>query len=397
MSYCTNVHSGETWDEVFQVLNAYIPYIKQSTVGDNPFGISLRLSNKACQQLYKNNNLDIFKDWLHHNNLYVFCINGFVYGNMHTSTVKDFVYAPDWASFDRLSYTKDLIFQLQELLPKGISGSITTSPLGYRYWYHSEKITENCFKKAAYNLIEIVWELYQVECNTGKYIHLDIEPEPNSLLENSNQVIHYFREYLLPTGQEIFKRRTNKTSDEIESMILKYINICYNVGHFCMAYESPEISFRRFKQTGIKVGKIQMSSVLKFLLNDSNKASILDYFSTFNQERFLHQASEKIGDTVITYPDLWDVIKKHQNIQELRTQFNVPIYMGKHKFLQSTQAQLVEVINYIKENNICEHIEVETYTWELLPLDIKTDLATSIIKELHWLKARLEGTVLDLR
>ncbi|QLE02970.1 metabolite traffic protein EboE [Galbibacter sp. BG1] len=390
LSYCTNVHRAETWTELFSVLNDHIPTIKDKISKENPFGISLRLSQKASQELSEDNNLDIFKDWLLIHNLYVFSINGVVFGKMHENNIKDLVYAPDWSSKDRLRYTRRLIKQLCAIMPENVTGSITTSPIGYRYWYSNEEEVNKCYIKSAKNLIKLVAELYNLECDTGKYIHLDLKPESNSLLSNSTQVIDFFRAYLLPTGVEVLPQLIDRISQDVEDIVLRYINICYNVSDFFMAFEEPSFTFKRFKHTKIKVGKIQLSSILRLMMHENNKEQILNLFSKFNQDRFLHHVSEKIGETVITYPDLMDVVQRHSEIEELRAQFKIPVYIDKFYALGSNQDQIVDVIRYLKVNNVCDQIEVETYTWELLPEELKTNLISSLAEELIWVRYKME-------
>src|ERR1700712_4024696 len=135
LTYCTNIHSGETWADHFQALQLNFPGIKAKLSPDKPMGLGLRLSNVASLDLIKKENLIIFKQWLAENDTYVFTMNGFPYGNFHQTRVKDQVHAPDWTTTDRLNYTLRLFEILIQLLPEGMDGGISTSPLSYRYWF----------------------------------------------------------------------------------------------------------------------------------------------------------------------------------------------------------------------------------------------------------------------
>ena len=138
------------------------------------FGLGLRLSNKASEELEHGSNMSDFKSWLADNNLYVFTMNGFPYGNFHDERVKDMVHAPDWTTNDRLIYTKRLFQQLSELLPEGLNGGISTSPITYKYWHKSEEETEKAFEVGAKNMLQVAHQLFELENTTGKYMHLDI-------------------------------------------------------------------------------------------------------------------------------------------------------------------------------------------------------------------------------
>ncbi|MCM5663014.1 metabolite traffic protein EboE [Galbibacter mesophilus] len=394
LSYCTNVHNSESWETTFSTLNNFIPKIKKDLSDRNPFGISLRLSHKTCKELSQRKNLAIFKDWLQIHQLYVLSIDGVAYGKMQGHEVKDLLYAPDWASTARLDYTLMLINQMSYLLPKRMQGSITTSPLGFRHWYSDEDEKEQCYIKSAINLVKVVEVLYELECAAEKYIHLDLKPEPNSLLSNSTQVIDFFRAFLLPTGVEMLSKKLGKKAHEIEAMIFRYVNICYNTGAFFMAFESPSFTFKRFKQTDIKIGKIQMSSVLRFQMNEHKRERIIKAFNQFNQNYFLHPVTEKIGETVITYLNLEDIVNKHLEIGELHALFNIPIYTEAYKNLESSQYTILETLKCLKKSNVCELVEIESYMWDLLPEKLKKNgLQFSIAKELRWLKERMQEEV----
>ena len=206
LTYCTNIHPGQDWKSTFESIKKHVPGIKREVSNNQSFGLGLRLSNKASEELEIGDNMADFKKWLSENNLYVFTMNGFPYGNFHDERVKDMVHAPDWTTHERLVYTKRLFRQLSELLPDGLNGGISTSPITYKYWHKTEIDTQNVFEVGAKNMLEVAKQLFEIERTTGKYLHLDIEPEPDGLLENSDEVVSFYANYLLPLGFEYFKK-----------------------------------------------------------------------------------------------------------------------------------------------------------------------------------------------
>lgn len=387
LCYCTNIHPGEGWQQTWENLSRYLPEVKNKVASDIPFGVGLRLSNKASLELGTDERLEAFKLWLLEHDLYVFTINGFPYGNFHFKEVKDLVHAPDWTTDDRLDYTFRLIDQLAYLLPRGLSGSITTSPLSYRHWYTSEEFRDKCMKKAAKQLARAVVKLYELEKEKGVYIHLDLEPEPDGLIQNSLEVIDFFREYLIPIASEYIEEVIDRMPYDAEEMVLKYINVCYDVCHFSLAYEKPERTFKRFTQTGIRVGKVQLSSALRIVLDGRHDLEKMQLLSQFDEPVYLHQVTELRGDTVKVYQDLPMVLKSKRSFNELRAHFHVPVFLKNYGLLDSTQDYILEALEYLKNNDrICEHLEVETYTWEVLPDDMKTDVQECVVRELSWVK-----------
>src|SRR5947209_5322428 len=132
LSYCTNVHRGETWAETFEALERYTLAVKQRVCPEGPYAIGLRLSHQAATELKQPEALLHFEKWLDENDCYVFTINGFPYGKFHGTRVKEQVYLPDWSSAERVSYTRLLFDLLAELLPAGLEGSVSTVPCGFK-------------------------------------------------------------------------------------------------------------------------------------------------------------------------------------------------------------------------------------------------------------------------
>ena len=79
LSYCSNIHAGETWDATFQNLKIYIPEVKKRLAHKGAFGIGLRLSHEAALVLERPDRLQEFRDWLKKSNTYVFTQNCFPY------------------------------------------------------------------------------------------------------------------------------------------------------------------------------------------------------------------------------------------------------------------------------------------------------------------------------
>ena len=390
LTYCTNIHPGENWQTTFESLKAYVPEIKKAVAPNTKLGLGLRLSNIASEELGLGNHFVAFQQWLEANGLYVFTMNGFPYGNFHNERVKDDVHSPDWTTLERVQYTRRLFHQLELLLPKGIDGGISTSPISYKHWHKTPKEKNEALQAGARNLLEIALLLLQIEERSEVYLHLDIEPEPDGLLENSEEVIHFFNAYLLPMAKDLFKAH-KIDAERVEAIVKRYLTVCYDVCHFALAYEAPEFTFKKFEENGIRVGKIQVSAALKILGNDTNRDAIWTFLEQFNEPTYLHQVTELKDGSVVTYSDLPIVLEKKANFKEMRAHFHVPIFLEKFSELYSTQDQILKMLDYLKESKITNHLEIETYTWEVLPDTLKLELTESIIREITWLKNALVG------
>ncbi|WP_100611659.1 metabolite traffic protein EboE [Confluentibacter lentus] len=390
ITYCSNIHPGEDWETTFSNIKKFIPKIQKEVSGSASFGIGLRLSNNASEELAKDSNLSSFKEWLTNNNCYVFTMNGFPYGNFHNTIVKDQVHTPDWTTNERLVYTKRLFTQLASLLPKGVSGGISTSPISYKHWFSSKNDVSNALKKGAEQLTEIVEQLYTIEKSSGNYLHLDIEPEPDGLIENTKEFIDFYSNFLLPIGVATLGSKLNVDDFEIEKIIKRHITLCYDICHFSLAYENPEDTFQVLEKEGISVGKIQVSAALKILFEKGKEGAIWNSLERFNEPTYLHQVTEKVGVKILVYNDLPIILRKKGQHKELRAHFHVPIFLEKFDHLYSTQDQILDTLQYLKNHQVSDHLEVETYTWDVLPDTLKVDMTHSIARELNWLKDKLE-------
>jgi hypothetical protein len=389
LTYCTNIHPGQDWASTFESLVEYLPIIKNKISKEQPFGIGLRLSNKASEELAMNDNLPQFKSWLIKNGLYVFTMNGFPYGNFHDEVVKDKVHEPDWTTRDRVNYTIRLFEQLAYLLPEGISGGISTSPISYKHWHKSTDSKRIVLEKGAIHLTELILKLYELEERTSKYLHLDIEPEPDGMLENTEDVLMFYRNFLLPIAKKKLIKILDVSEARAQDLVLRYCALCYDICHFSLAYEEPAYTFEKLKSAGIKIGKIQVSAALKVRFGTSDKDKIWESLAQFDEPTYLHQVTENTNEGVKTYNDLPVVLKNKTDVSELRAHFHVPIFLESFEELYSTQDHILKVINILRENMISEHLEVETYTWDVLPASLKRELSESIIREMNWLIDKL--------
>lgn len=388
-TYCSNIHPGETWADHFIALKENFPAIKNDLSPLAPTGIGLRLSNIASIEILEADNLSVFKQWLKNNGAYVFTMNGFPYGGFHNTIVKDQVHAPDWTTEDRVAYTLRLFNILADLLPVDMEGGISTSPLSYKYWFNTAEELLEAKKIATQNILRIAEQLYRIKLAKGVTMHLDIEPEPDGLLENGNEFITWFEADFLPAGISYFQNRFELTATEAEKIIKEHITLCYDVCHFAIGFESHEDVINTLAEKGIKVGKIQISAALKASFADDghNRPDILTAFSNFNEPTYLHQVVAKNSDgSLVRYPDLPNALAAYDKAKEWRAHFHVPVFLENFGVLQSTQKDIVEVLKIQAEKKFTKHLEVETYTWGVLPNELKLPLTQSIIRELNWVK-----------
>lgn len=387
LTYCLNVHPGITWPEVKRNIREHVLPLKAELSPDAPFGIGLRLAGKASSEVLQGDELVKFHDFLDANGLYVFTMNGFPYGPFHGTTVKAEVHAPHWDDDERVAYTLRLIQILAELLPEGMDGGISTNPFGYRPFIDADdRATWQLFTQ---RMVQIAERLYRVREADGKLIHLDVEPEPDGLLGNCAELIAFYEEWLLPLGVPLLAQRLGLSDEAARDALLEHIRVCFDTCHLSVSYEDPQTILDRFAELGIKVGKIQVSSAVKIDLADdpAERIAQADVIRAFDEPVYLHQVIQRNADDSLTaYLDLPDALPKiaDPEAREWRIHFHVPIFIEHYGQFGSTQEAIVKTFALLKERDFTDHLEIETYTWDVLPADLKLEINTSIAREYQW-------------
>jgi sugar phosphate isomerase/epimerase len=337
LTYCTNIHPAVGWAAVLESLRAHAPALKARLSPDAPFGIGLRLSGAESSELLAGTQLDDFRAWLAAEGLYVFTINGFPHGTFHGQPVKADVHAPDWRSEERVAYTLRLAEILGALLPDGVDGTISTNPLSYRAWVDDAGIAA-CTR----NVRRVSDEL------RGTRITLAIEPEADGALATVDDAIRWW-----PDG-------------------LDQVTVCFDACHSAVAYEDPEQALDALDAAGIRVGKAQLSAALTV------PATAHDELRAFADPIYLHQVTER--GSLRTWPDLPEALSANGGGEEWRVHFHVPIFVERYGALESTQDHLRRCIERVDTS----HLEIETYTWDVLPAGLKASSVESIAREYEW-------------
>jgi len=394
LTYCTNIHPGEGWQATFDNLKRYLPEIREHLeTPPETMGIGLRLSDRASTELAKPGNMEAFQEWLVATGAYVFTLNGFPFGGFHGKTVKDKVHEPDWSTQARYVYTERMFQQLAVLLPEGMDGGISTSPLTYRHWYTAHE-QEQLKGKTAEVLADLVFALHKAFEATGKLLHLDMEPEPDGLLESGAEFMAYYKDFMLMNGRKHLQRQHGFSSAAAEAMIRRHFQLCYDVCHFAVGYEPHEAVMEAMQAEAIGIGKIQVSAALKasFPKSQTGREALLAAFADFDEPTYLHQVVQRnTNGSLLRFRDLPQALasKPNADVAEWRTHFHVPIFVEDYGRLQATQTDILEVMALQKRFPV-SHLEVETYTWGVLPKDLQLPLAQSIARELNWLCAHSE-------
>ncbi len=390
LTYCTNAHPGPTLQKVMDNIRQYVLDVKSIVSPTESFGLGLWISNTASVELLKKGNLDELKALLSANDLYVFTLNGFPFGDFHSLPVKEKVYLPNWLDKKRLDYTKKLGLILSELLPDDseITGSISTLPGGFSKHIKSEKD----IARLVDNILDSALFFEKVNIKNGKKIILALEPEPFCILETSSCVADFFKTHLFSKPAiDKFRKAFGYNSTQSLEAIRNRIGVCFDACHFAVGFENPTDALKTLSQNGIKVGKVQLSAGL--WIKEVNAGAIND-LEPYTDDAYLHQVTEKSEGGLTRYIDLPQAISAAKNNpekkREWRIHFHAPLFKNKLGPFFTTNEYVNELIPFIIKENLCNHLEVETYTWNVLPDNFKSlPLSLAISKELEWVKKQV--------
>ena len=379
LTYCTNIHSAEGWPGVFENLKRYAPELKKRLHPGGRFGLGLRLANNEALELLSPSNLEEFARFLQDAGLYVALINGFPYGWFHERKLKDQVFAPDWHTEERVSYTLRLIEILSRLLPQGIDGGVSTCPLSYKRWSDPSRPDWDLLVQ---NIVRIAAAMFESSRQNAQDIHLDIEPEPDGLIETTEEFIKFF-EMLLWKGAPLLAKSADVSRAQAEDALRRHITFCYDLCHSAVEYEEPRTVIDALRKAGVRIGRVQVSSAVKVPMPDERMSGNL---SALADPVYLHQI---IGDRE-RYADLPEALDRLKDARssEWRIHYHVPLFMARYGELDSTQGEVQNALAQFRPEEV-RHLEIETYTWGVLPSHLRLDIVDSIEREYQWVLAQL--------
>jgi hypothetical protein len=373
LAYCTNIHRGETWLETFDALSRYTLAVKERVAANKAYAIGLRLSQRAAQELSEPSRLLEFQHWLEKNHCYIFTINGFPYGQFHGTRVKEKVYLPDWTSPERVAYTNLLFDLLAQILPKDVEGSVSTVPCGFKELV----TTEEQWRRIRSNVWESVEHIARVSERSGRKLHLGLEPEPLCLLETSAEAIRFFEEM----------REEHRGDSKLD----EHLGVNYDTCHLAVEFEEPQDALGALIQNGIKISKLHLSSALKVKPTPEARAAV----KKFADDIYLHQVVVRgAGGSRKVYRDLEDALDQERSDAagaEWRIHFHVPLHSSPTPIFDNTTDHMLGVMDILGRNPaLCSHLEMETYTWEVLPEELRSrDVVEQLVAEYEWTLARL--------
>ncbi|WP_433126398.1 metabolite traffic protein EboE [Micromonospora sp. CA-240977] len=372
LGYCTNVHPAEDLAGILGQLDTYAVPVREA-LGSDLLGLGLWLAAPVAAELAADPTLRRrLRTELTARGLEVVTLNGFPYAAFQAPVVKQDVYHPDWTTERRLAYTLDLARVLADLLPDDAArGSISTLPLAWREPWDTARADA-----ARGRLDQLAAGLAAVQSDTGREVRVAFEPEPGCVVESTGQA-----------------------AELLSGMDTERLGVCVDLAHLACAWEEPAEALERLRVAGLPVVKVQVSAAVEA----ADPAGGADALRRWVEPRFLHQTR---GAGCAGLGDPADPAYAADDLDEAldralpgpwRVHYHVPLHAPPEEPLGSTLPVLRAALRALFDGPAagCDHLDVETYTWGVLPAARRpgtdAELAAGIAAELAFARDELVG------
>ena len=388
LTYSTLVHPGDTWSEMWASLTTYVPQVKARVAPSERFGVSLRLSAASAETLASSaEERAKLKHFLAENDLYLYTVNAFPYGPFKGRNVKEEVYEPDWRSEERTRYTINVADVLADVVDEHTSPSIQTAPLGFK-----PRVTgPNVVSSYTAHVLRVVAHLVGLEARTGRTVTLAIEPEPYCFLETTDETVAYFHEHLYSgTGAVELARLAGVPVSEAHAALRRHVGVVFDICHQAVEYEDVGASLQKLVDAGIPILKLQAAAAVHV---PEVTQEAVDVLARYAETIYLTQTLERKDGAITKFLNLEDAFaawKADPGPREWRVHIHVPVFLDDLGAFRTTRFAIEEALQVHRVTPLSRQLEIETYTWDMLPVDLKTgDIVEYVCREIEWVRDQL--------
>jgi len=388
LTYSTLVHPGDNWNEIWTSLTTYVPKVKARIAPNEPFGVSLRLAAESAQALVSNRReRDKLKKFLADNDMYLYTVNAFPYGPFKGRIVKEQVYEPDWRSEERTQYTINVAEVLGDVAPEGTAPSIQSAPLGFKPRVTGPEVVASYTE----HVLRVAAHLIGLQERTGRTVGLALEPEPFCFLETTDETIEYFTKHLYSgAAAATVARLAGIPISEAHSALRRHVGMVFDICHQAVAYENIAESLQKLVDAGIPIFKLQEAAAL-YIPQVTDKT--IEVLRRYADTIYLTQTVEKKDGRFTKFLNLEDAFaawKTNPGPREWRTHIHVPVFLDDLGAFRTTRFAIEDALKFHKANPVSRQLEIETYTWDVLPDSLKTgDIVDYVCRELEWVQGQL--------
>jgi hypothetical protein len=389
LTYSTLVHPADNWEQLWSSVQTYLPQVKARVSPSQPFGVCLRLAAPSAETLASSPaERAKLKSFLVDHDMYVYTVNAFPYGAFKGTVVKEQVYEPDWRTTERTQYTIHVADILAELAPEGVSPSIQSAPLGFKPRVTGPDVVESYTS----HVLQVAAHLVNLEARTGRTVTLGLEPEPRCFLETTDETVAYFTDHLYSgASAAALATLAQIPVSEAHGALRRHIGVTFDIGHQAVGFEDIPVSLQKLVDAGIPIFKLQEAAAMYMpQVTQSTVEALAQYAKTV----YLSQTVEKKNGRITWFLNLEDAFaawKSDPGPREWRTHFHVPVFLDDLGPFRTTRFALEQALKVHKARPLSRQLEIETYTWDVLPTHLKTgDIVEYVCREIEWVRGQLQ-------
>jgi hypothetical protein len=241
------------------------------------------------------------------------------------------------------------------------------------------------------NLFRVVAHLIELEALTGHRVKLALEPEPACYLETTDETVTYFAERVFARrGVAELAALAGVPMSEAEGLLRRHLGVVFDIGHQSVGFEDIPVSLGKLVDAGIPIFKLQEAAALwvKHLTLE-----LVPQLRVFTDTIYLSQTTMRRGGEVTHYLNLGEALddfEKDPRQTEIRTHFHVPVFLEELGPFVTTRFGVQDALRMHRETPLSDHLEIETYTWDVLPEHLKTgDIVDYVTRELEFVRDEL--------
>jgi hypothetical protein len=369
LAYCLNLHAADDLAGTLEGIRRITLPLRDRLQPPGLFGVGLYLPALVARELEASvTERDRLSSFLEAERLDPYTFNAFPFGGFHDAGLKRGVFAPTWCQPERLRYTQAVARIARALNPSGEGHiSISTHPGRFGPWAEGE------FELALEHLGACVATLVELEQNGAPSLRLALEAEPRAVAGDTN------------TCAELLERLHVGLAERFGTEIVeRHLGLCLDACHSAVEFEDPLRAVELATRTPL--GKLQYSSAIS-LCEPGRNADGRSALLALDEPRYLHQTTGRHGGGELRVDDLPELARACENsdspwlaCEEWRTHFHVPVDLERlgGEGLGTTREHAATILRALlatpeRWGSGELHVEIETYTWDILPGPARLD------------------------
>ena len=176
-----------------------------------------------------------------------------------------------------------------------------------------------------------------------------------------------------------------RATDPTVDSLLPYVGVNYDCCHLAVEFESATIALNRIAASGLRLSKLHLSSALRVRPDAAGRKAL----EAFAEPVYLHQvvvgSAQGVRRRFVDLPDALADAEPSRPDDEWRVHFHVPLHAAPGAPFGDTRDHLAAALDWLKANRgTCAHLEMETYTWEVLPPAMRLPIEDQLVREYAW-------------